>query len=190
MQMPNLLGAYTKSPFRGLGALNHLCSRWILRLVILGWKFLLETTTVAARDAISQEDSDYKRLCYSMAWKPDVGLLDFDAVVAYCNIKQFVSETDPIEFYIIAFISRTLEKLALQETQDLKPHLESYVAWMLLQLERFRNGEFATKPTNWVSASEDAAYIDALTDRVFIQNREGRLFATVDEASSIYCPAK
>ena len=179
--------AYTKSSFRGyretessLFALDSATGD--LRLMISR----LETTTVANRDSSSQETSAERPLCYAIERKPDISLLHPLQLLAHCNNNE-LGAMDRNSFYedltllLFTFIARTLDQLTLQKPEDTKPHLNRYIAWMQLQIEKFHDGHLLHSRPDWITSSTDASLIDSIMSRVGNSSKEGRLFVSVGQ---------
>ena len=162
----------------------------------------VESTTVATRhdsaDSLMQEANKAKaiKLCYNLAWKPDLDLLQNNnpaALLAYCEKARPPNRT-PVEFYndlgyvLLMFISRTLEALMGREglvnrsASEPESHLHRYIQWMKHQIGRFDAGELqnlSPKNPKWTLLTEDREYREALCDRLETTNSQGKLFLKV-----------
>lgn len=168
----------------------------------------VETTTVATtscREANSLIEegnkAKVKKLCYNLAWKPDLDLLESNAaLLTYCEKARPTSRTAPVDFYndlgyvLLMFISKTLDALTSAGREDLLDcshsksesgsqfHLHRYIQWMKRQIGKFNAGELPhLHPTNpkWAHLMEDTAYREALCDRLESTNSQGKLFIKV-----------
>lgn len=174
--------AYTKSAFKGnrstessLFALDTETGE--LRLMITG----LETTMVANSDSDSAAHLESRQLCSSVVFKPDIETLSSSDIEAHC--KSGLNErAEPIKFYgdlsflVFAFISRTLGELSLHPPENLSPHLEKYVAWMQLQMEKEYQQGMTYSMSDWQTLARDSTYVDDLSRLVAGCGAEGRLF--------------
>lgn len=183
----NSIKAYTKSAFKGyrrtessLFAIDTLTGD--LRLVISK----LETTTVASRDTVSQDQTDLKQLCYQLDCRPDIDTLGPEAVQLLCKVDslttadvvQFFQDVDLLLFF---FISRTVDQLDLNGPQDIKPHLSKYIEWMHKQLQEFQDHVSPHSQLARKDLSNNVAYINALIDTISKSGKQGKLFVTVGE---------
>lgn len=164
----------------------------------------VEATTVATTatrdpDSLIQGASKAraKKLCYNLAWKPDLDLMENDsALLAYCEKARSNTTIPPVEFYndlgyvLLMFMSKTLEALALAGRDDLldcpqpesKSHLHRYIQWMKHQTCRFDAGELPhlhQSNPKWTLLMEDAEYREALCDRLESTSAQGNLYIKV-----------
>lgn len=157
----------------------------------------VETTTVATttHDPGSENSKvKAKKLCYNLAWKPDLDLMENNsALLAYCEKARPTTRIPPADFYndlgyvLLMFISTTLEVLTLAERDDLldcpqpesKSHLHRYIQWMKHQKCRFDAGDLPHlhhSDPKWTLLMEDMEYREALCDRLESSSAQGTLF--------------
>ena len=141
----------------------------------------LETSVIARADSVPAQE---KRLCYNLDWKPDVDLLDPEQVLEYC---QAVSPNlaEPIEFYqdlrflLFSYISESLMAVRDNQPTTLAPHLQKYVRWMRVQVDRYETGDLPCSQSNWKTMLRDDVYKDRLASRIEQACKEGKFFVEV-----------
>jgi hypothetical protein len=147
----------------------------------------LETATVASHDAVSRAESSQNRFCHIMVGNPEIDSLGGESLVEYCKADG-VFQSKPIQFYedlslfVLTFILRILNQLALEEARGLKPHLETYVAWMNITIAKFHRETYHIQSQSGRACPEKLLiFIDALIDRISNITRAGILFAAIEQ---------
>ena len=148
-------------------------------------KFIMdhfETTAISGVN-VNTEGEPPRRMCYSIAWKPDVNLLTSEQIVSYCKT---MSPDVPVRSAFYRDIERVLHyfaKRALESTRDvdrsvLMPHMQKYLAWLDTQVKCFGSTQI-NKSEDATPGSTHSQEIESALKRVQDANPEGRLFVTV-----------
>ena len=148
-----------------------------LKILIEG----LETSVIARADSMPPKE---KRLCYNFDWKPDVDLLDPEQILEYCQAGS-LNLAEPIEFYqdlrflLFSYISESLTAVRNNQPTTLAPHLQNYVRWMQVQVDRYETGDLPCSKSNWKTMLQDDAYKDRLASRIEQACKEGKFYVEV-----------
>lgn len=151
-----------------------------LRILVEG----LEMTDVTGSNVTSRSQTEERRLCYSIDWKPDIDLLSQEQTQRYCEDACPATE-EPAQFFqdlrfvMFTYMSNSLDVIQGQDLKNLKPHLERYVAWMKRQVERCNAGHLPCSHPQWRALSQDREYRDALRHRVENHCKQGKFFVEV-----------
>ena len=143
----------------------------------------METTAVLGNEVVSDQALP-RQICFNMDWRPDPDMLTYDELVSYCKATHQV-ESEPTEFYqnlglvLFYFVQRTLTNIRDIDTTTMKPHLQKYVTWLMMQVARCESGQLPGAQSDWVSRSRDEEYMRTLMKRVEDTNTEGAFFVTV-----------
>ncbi|KAI9842656.1 MAG: Type I Iterative PKS [Sclerophora amabilis] len=175
--------AYSKSIFKGYrGAESSMFALDMTGKLLLSID-CVETTSVASRDSGSQVQADQKNLCCNIDWKPDHDLLEPPRAGQYCEAARS-QEVAPVQFYqdlgfiLIMFISKTLDKLAV-EPGNPKPYLQHYIRWMRHQVDKFNTGKLSVSRPEWEALMVDTEYQEKLCDRIEATGIEGKFFVEI-----------
>ncbi|KAL3448148.1 hypothetical protein BJX65DRAFT_317699 [Aspergillus insuetus] len=139
----------------------------------------LETTNIDRREPTEPDEAGTRapqRLCYRMAWKPDIDVLPRAEGEMYFGTRTSVDPTTA-EFYemLASFQRLTIYRTLQQLDQARIDHSRAeYLSWMKLQLE-----QSGTDQSGWRSKSEDLEYYDSLAERIGNSSREGRFYVEV-----------
>ncbi|KAL9059556.1 MAG: hypothetical protein Q9206_001431, partial [Seirophora lacunosa] len=142
----------------------------------------MQTTSVSGSGA--RQESQPRRICYSMDWKPDLACLSADQIVSYCN-PVVADVAEPTTFYqdltlvLLHFVFRTLDGVRERNVVPHGPHLQRYLAWLGMQAKRYESGEVSVNGCDWRSLIHDETYMQSLIDRVNDGSSEGKMFVTV-----------
>lgn len=105
---------------------------------------------------------------------------------AYCEAGEPISISEPVQFYqdlsllLFIIISRTVDQLALDKPQIIKPHIEKYIAWMYRQIEKFHLGNMPDGRPEWVSLSKDDVFVHPLVESIS-KSKQGVLFVAIGQ---------
>ncbi|KAL8855884.1 MAG: hypothetical protein Q9178_007504 [Gyalolechia marmorata] len=141
-------------------------------------------TAVSSLDAHSSVQSDWRRLCYSIDWKPDLDLLNSDRLAAHCNtsvdIKQlytreYIAEA---ELACLYFISEALNVTPEEKIHGLSPHLESYKEWMRYHCDG-RDAQAILSGPQGQRFLSDPSYREALLSQLEKNGAEGEVYITI-----------
>lgn len=125
-----------------------------------------------------------QQLCYHLDWKPDVELSDHQLAKDWFE-KARLERPEPVGFYedltflIFMVLSQTLNNLGQEKLSDIAPHLEKYIGWMRLQLDRYDANVLPCSLSSWKALLEDTTYMTKFCDRMENTNCQGKLYATV-----------
>lgn len=112
----------------------------------------LETAFIsskASKSSSHQQLEAPRRLCMGLSWKPDIDNMSATQLLAYCIRARPRQSPDAVEIYrsqkiaIMCYIEEALSNLDVEGHCGavLEPHLQSYVAWMRYQQDRFRSSD-------------------------------------------------
>lgn len=127
---------------------------------------------------------EVQHLCYHLDWKPDVELSDHQLAKDWFE-KARLERPEPAGFYedltflIFMFLSQTLNKLGQEELSETAPHLQKYMSWMRLQLNRYDTQDLPYSLSSWKALLEDTTYLSKFCDRMENINCQGKLYVTV-----------
>ncbi len=148
------------------------------RIIIEG----LETTHVSENTPQSQDM--ISRLCYNIYWKPDINLLDQDQVMNFCQaVDAFQSEPvelcQNLQLLVLVYITKTVQALDETRYEDLEVHIQKYVSWMRLQLDRFNDGTLPCRLPQWSSLLQDPDYQLWLENKMANASVQGKFYTEV-----------
>lgn len=141
-------------------------------------------TTVSSLDASSSGQSRWKRLCYSIDWKPDLDLLDTDRLAAHCNASVDTSQLYAGEYIAVAelaclyFISEALRVTSQEKIHGFSSHLESYKDWMRHHCDGLDAQAVLSSPEGQRFLSQPT-YREALLSRPEKSGPEGEVYITI-----------
>lgn len=147
----------------------------------------IRSTTISDIAGSSSTSSHGKQVCYHLAFKPDIDLLDKEQLAAYCAQAR-VLQLEPVQFYqdltflLFIFLSRSLEAIRPTETKNLQPHLQKYLDWAKLQLNKYDGGELPHSKPGWELLLHDDNYIESLCHAVGNANGLGRVYVTTGQS--------
>ena len=190
---PTILRAYSSSVFTGHRSTD--CSMFAVdSMDNLKLSFShMETTTVSSYGAASEQHAVRRQLCFNMDWKPDPTLLGPRQTLALCETgeqplaepSQFFQDLGLLMFY---YMSKTLNEIRQTPFESFKPHIQRYVTWMKLQLEKYDRKLLPHSQAEWASRSQDHEYISHLSTTIQSSNDQGNLFVTVGrQLTDIVC---
>ncbi|KAF2190022.1 reducing type I polyketide synthase [Zopfia rhizophila CBS 207.26] len=136
----------------------------------------------SAPDASSQ-----KQICYHLEYQPDLGPMDIHQLEKYCSQARF-QESEPIDFYqdltavLVAFLSRAIKQVPNYNTSNLPPHLQKYIEWAHMTLDKFRFGELPNGRPDWELLQHDDTFFEQTCRRVESFNEFGRVYVAVGRA--------
>ena len=128
-----------------------------------------EGTAIGSENNADSPSQPNKDLCYSMLWKPDIDLLNENALERLCGTSEPHRLRDDffrdIVYTLLAFLSDATGALASEKSKEIQPHLEHYIHWMTHQLESFRQGllpPFSEDSPTWRKLTTDSRYREEL----------------------------
>ena len=133
----------------------------------------LEATAVSSREGVSDQ-SITRKLCYDIAWKPDLDLLQSHGVSEYCEDARpdrasEVSFYEDLDLVLLTSIAETLKALIIQGGKLRQPHLQQYIGWMRREMNRFEAGDLPNvNPSHnkWIASRRDEHVFDDLRSRI------------------------
>lgn len=138
----------------------------------------LRSTIIADLAESSSRKSSKKQVCYHLDLKPDISLLNHKELSTYCTQARY-QLLEPVQFYddltflMLVFLSRSVDTVT---GKSLQPHLQRYLDWAKLQLNRYYNGELPNSKLEWKSLLQDNEYVESLCDTVKFTNDLGRVY--------------
>lgn len=141
----------------------------------------LRSTTIADPAGLPLNATPRRQICYHLESKPDIDLIDRKQLTAYCKQARDL-RPEPVQFYqdltflLFMFLSRSIEAIGVTEVKGLQPHLQRYIDWAKLQLDRYHKGELPYSKPGWESLLRDHRFIESLCDAVGTTNDQGRVF--------------
>ena len=154
------------------------------RIVIQGF----ESTALSNTALSSLNQPNPRRLCYKIAWKPDLDLMTHDQVSEYCkpttstDLCKYDQINEDLELTCLLFIARALQQVSSQRLVSSKPHFRRYHTWMKHQMERFNAAEMIHERPQWRYHLSDEPYQEQLFDRIENQDPEGKLIVVIGKS--------
>ncbi|KAJ5081201.1 hypothetical protein N7456_013439 [Penicillium angulare] len=144
----------------------------------------LGTNVVSEITNDDEETQTADDLCHRMQWNPDHMLLTNKEAVNLCRTAN-PETADPeamrndLDFIIMARITEALRIISEQNIKASKPHLQSYVNWMMHRQQLLNDGQirFASEP--WKGRLVDKEYLDSVESRLLNLNKTGYLYVMV-----------
>lgn len=153
----------------------------------------LRSTIVADLAETSSPSLSKQQVCYHLGLKPDIDLLDREQLLAFCAEARYQSP-EPVQFYrdltflLFVFLSKSVEALDAVEVKTVQPHLQRYLDWAKLQLEKYHQGTLPYSEPEWHKLLQNNDFIDSLCDAVEATNDLGRVCVTTGRnLTSILC---
>ena len=143
--------------------------------------------TVASSAARNSNIGSQTRLCFELAYKPDIDLQDQKQTSDYCLSALPASGEDPgrlieeTELFCFLRISDALQNISDDNLTSSKPYLFKYLRWMKHQIENYNLGLLIHGRPEWKDIMEDREYKQSLFDRVKSRDHEGQLCNAVGE---------
>lgn len=138
--------------------------------------------TVVADSTDSTSISAHKQqACYRLEVQPDLDLLNHCQTLDYCALARDQTP-EPVEYFrdltflLFVFLSETLE--ALGDDEPIVPHLQKYLSWGRLQVQRYHSGELPHGQPGWEQLRHDSCYVNALRATIEKISNQGRVFVT------------
>ena len=153
------------------------------RIVINGFR----ATALANLNSASTDNSEQRRLCFNLDWKPDLDLMDNDQVTRYCNSAinlntqndAMIQQNKELELTCALFMAKTLTNVTSEDLVTFMPHIQKYYQWMEQKLTEYGTEESASGQSGWRSLVEDQICTENLFDRIEHLNPAGKLIVTV-----------
>ena len=147
------------------------------------WIDNLETTSVSGIN-VAHSQSEARRLCYSMSWKPDLNLLSSDEIVAYCRGDQnedyeIVESCPSLERVLISFARRAMSNSLTTESANRLPHLKKYVALLQRQIDGYLIQEEQMNEVSLPCYKKFPGSLDAIAEGLYRGSARGKLMITV-----------
>ncbi len=147
---------------------------------------MTEVTTLTIRENFTKPPKSKGRLCYSLSWKPDIGLLSDRQLSEYCERTRpdRVSDAEFYEdlgFVLLKFMSDALDAIFAGNSLTPDSHLHKYVGWAKFQVERFHDGvlpNLSNRSSKWTLLSRDSRYRKKLTEQLESTN-QGKFFVSL-----------
>lgn len=99
-----------------------------------------------------------QQTCYRLEYQLDLNLLDHSQISDYCAVVR-TQTPDPVQYFrdltflIFALFSQTLE--ALGDAEPTVPHLQKYLSWGRLQVQRYHSGKLPHGQLGWERLRHD-----------------------------------
>ena len=141
-------------------------------------------TAVTSLNISSSGGSHWRRLCYSIAWKPDLDLLDRKQLAVHCNdsvdrTQLYAGEMiDIAEIVCLYFMSEALKEISSTDCKGLEPHLEKYLDWMRYQCDRY-DAKSVLSSLEGMKFMGDASYRDVVLSKLENSGPEGKVYITI-----------
>jgi len=141
-------------------------------------------TAVTSLDVSSHSGSHWRRLCYSVDWKPDLELLDNKQLSAYCNASVASTQLyggeliDEAELVCLYFMSEALRTAPQVKLKGLVSHLKKYMDWMRHHCEGHDAQAIMAGP-EWRRFTNETLYREALLNNLEKSGPEGKLYVTI-----------
>ena len=161
-----------EASIRGLDSTNG-----DLQLLIEG----LEMSIVGTSNSTASAE---RRLCYNLDWKPDIDLLDRVQTLQYCQ-EKVPDLPEPVQFYqdlkfiLFSYISESLVALRNNPPASLAPHIQKYVIWMQMQMDRYDAQDLPCSEPGWKSLLKDELFKNSLASRLEKESKQAKFFIEV-----------
>ena len=144
-----------------------------------------ENTTLVGLTNSATTDTNSKRLCYNMTWKPDMTLLTGKQMSSCCSTAASVpvpmADSLVDENRLASYL--TLLKVNAQglkgKMSSQKPHLLKYVDWMKHQLSKYAATNLPDSWARWGDLADSEGLLENLYDKIEKGSAEGALIARV-----------
>ena len=146
-----------------------------------------QATALANLNSVSTNNSEQRRLCFNIDWKPDLDLMDNDQITKYCKSatsfefpgNAMVQRNKDLELTCVLFMANTLAEVNPRHLVRSTPHLQKYYQWMQWELSRRDIKEPVHGHLGWKRLIEDQAFTESLFDRMEHLDPVGKLIVTV-----------
>lgn len=141
-------------------------------------------TAVASLVEPSFGESDWRRLCYSIEWKPDVDQLSGGRLATLCNAAVTPAGTypperiDEAELVCLFFISEALADISERERKISGSNIDKYVEWMS---HHYQHQDSAAVLSSFEGSKfmHDKNHRERILNRLEKSGPEGKLYVTV-----------
>ncbi|MCJ1405286.1 hypothetical protein MMC11_008513 [Xylographa trunciseda] len=143
-----------------------------------------ETSAVASRTNSAMSNPKIRQICWNLAWKPDVDLLDGQAMEAYCATNPSLSHDELIqekELVCFTSIMKALEDPISERVLESKPYLQRHILWMKHQSNKYKSGILNFSQPHWLDLIDNRDYQENLNRRVASSGPEGELIVKVGQ---------
>lgn len=97
-----------------------------------------QATALAILNSVSTNNSEQRRLCFNIDWKPDLDLMDNDQITEYCKTATCLDSPDDamiqrnkdLELTCVLFVANTLAEVIPKDLVISTPHMQKYYQWM------------------------------------------------------------
>ncbi|KAL8909850.1 MAG: hypothetical protein Q9171_004837 [Xanthocarpia ochracea] len=141
-------------------------------------------TAVTSLDESSSGESRWRRLCYSIDTRSDLGLLDKDSLAAYCSKSVDTAHVDAedliddVELACLYFMTKASVAVRYKENPNLSSHLRSYISWMQQHCNRRDAKTILSSPERQRFCNEPT-YRDAKLRKLQQSGPEGKVYVTI-----------
>lgn len=144
----------------------------------------METTAVGGEETSALVQNP-KKICYEMAYRPDLDCLDSQQVKTLLDSGLEIQEEDSaVSFYeelelALFYFATSVLQGGLHTKGQREPHITKYVAWLNRQVQRYHAGDLPNGRPSWAARIQDSAAMEDLINRVEKTNAEGRFLVSV-----------
>lgn len=147
----------------------------------------METTAVGG-DETSALVLQSKKICYEMAYRPDLDCLDSQQLETFLasglesQEDAAVSFFEDLELALFYFATSVLQGGGNPDTPKkgrIESHLTKYVAWLTRQVQLYHVGQLPNGRTDWAARTQDTAAMEKLVNRLERTNAQGRFLVSV-----------
>ncbi|KAF4635270.1 hypothetical protein G7Y89_g2822 [Cudoniella acicularis] len=140
--------------------------------------------TVVANSQILQDQPLDESPCYHLDHQPDIDLMGNQELEAYCSPKCYNSP-EPVQFYrdllFLAFVFLAIAIDGLGESPAAQPHLQMYVEWAKVQIQRYKDGTLPNSRPGWLVLMKDDEYLLEVISRVESASAQGHAFVATGQ---------
>lgn len=130
-----------------------------------------QATTISSLDSTSP-DFGWRKLCFSLDWKPDLGLLTAEQLSSYCS--ENVKGTDPYsaefsdsaELVCLFCLHAAYEELSAEAFTSPERTIMKYMEWMKMQIDKYEAAHPISKPDERNPSLKDHAYFRSLLTQI------------------------
>ena len=144
----------------------------------------LELTAIAEVSKTEGPNPNLSRLCYEIAWKPDLDLLSqYHKVEAIGKFDDRRGE--PVSFwldvqqYIMCRIHTCISRIDDARSLSYHPSKRGYIDWMRFQLRLLQNGDLPSLGASTGNQFQNYTYQNELAARVGAFSRQGKVYTEI-----------
>ena len=126
------------------------------------------------------EQREYRRICHSMALKPEVAFLTTKQIQAYCGSGQEINTDsaalyDDIEVLLLSYVRKLLETAKSIRIDELKAPAQKYIAWLRDQLAEHESSYASSEQSSILQRSNNSNEVARIASRIHDTSTDSQL---------------